>query len=287
MMETYLAYAARGRNDWWRYLLTPILGFLLTALVLIVLTLALMFAHLLPPDFAAQMRQPKNIVPFYLGIAACFGLLTLCFAAAAFLVQRKRPSDIIGQWRSKLFVQGLVIWTGVQAILALVDYVIAPGGFSLSLNAGTALLATTALAGIVVQTFTEEFLFRGYVTQGLVLAFKKPLPAAVVSGLLFGALHIPNGLPQALNAAVFGIVCALIAIRSGGLALTFGIHLANNYFGAAIVVSGSDVFKGSPGLFSQTTPQLLWWDFSLGVVVLVAMFWLVFRRPHFVAEPAA
>ena len=287
MMETYLAYASRGRNDWWRYLLTPILGFLLTALVLIVLTLVLMFAHLLPPDFATQMQQPKNIVPFDLGIAACFGLLTVCFAIAAFLVQRKRPSDIIGQWRSKLFVQGLVIWTGVQAILALVDYVIAPGGFSLSLNAGTALLATTALAGIVVQTFTEEFLFRGYVTQGLVLAFKKPLPAAVVSGLLFGALHIPNGLPQALNAAVFGIVCALIATRSGGLALTFGIHLANNYFGAAIVVSGSDVFKGSPGLFSQTTPQLLWWDFSLGVVVLVAMFWLVFRRPHFAAEPAA
>jgi len=70
MMDTYLAYAARGRNDWWRYLLTPILGFLLTALVLIVLTLVLMFAHLLPPGFAAQMQHPKNIVPFYLGIAA-------------------------------------------------------------------------------------------------------------------------------------------------------------------------------------------------------------------------
>lgn len=285
-METYFAYAARGRNDWWRYLLTPILGLLLTALVLIVLTLVLMFANLLPPGIAAQMQQPKNIVPFYMGIAACFGLLTACFAAAAFLVQRKRPSDIIGQWRPRLFVLGFVIWTGVQAGLALVDYVIAPGGFSLSLSAGTGLLAATALVGILVQTFTEEFLFRGYVTQGLILAFKRPLPAALVSGLLFGSLHIPNGLPQALNACVFGIVCALIAIRSGGLALTFGIHLANNYFGAAIVVSGSDVFKGSPGLISQTTPQLLWWDFSLGVVVLVAMCWLVFRRGYFSAAAA-
>ena len=73
-MQTYLAYAARGRNDWWRYLLTPILGFLLTAIVLTVLVLALMVAHLLPPDIAAQMRQPKKFVPFYLGIAACFGL---------------------------------------------------------------------------------------------------------------------------------------------------------------------------------------------------------------------
>ena len=174
----------------------------------------------------------------------------------------------------------------MQASLALVDYVIAPAGFSLSLNAGTGLLAATALTGILVQTFTEEFLFRGYVTQGLILVFKKPLPAAAVSGLLFGSLHIPNGIPQALNATVFGIVCALIAIRSGGLALTFGIHLANNYFGAAILVSGSDVFKGSPGLISQTTPQLLWWDFSLGVLALVAMYWLVFRQRYFSAAAA-
>ena len=286
-METYLAYAARGSNTWWRYLLTPLLAFLLTAVLLVVVSLGLMFAHLLPPGIAAQMQQPKNIVPFYLGIAACFGLLTVCFAIAAFVVQRKRPEDIIGQWRTRLFVQGFVIWTAMQAALALVDFVIAPGGFTLSLNSGTRVLAVTAFAGILVQTFTEEFLFRGYVTQGLLLAFKKPLPASVVSGLLFGSLHIPNGLPQALNAVVFGIVCALIAIRSGGLALSFGIHLANNYFGAAVVVSGSDVFKGSPGLVTQTTPHLMWWDFSLGVVVLVAMFWLVFRRPHFVAEPAA
>ena len=287
MMDTYLAYASRGKNDWWRYLLTPILGLGLTIVTMTVIALVLILAHILPPNIAAEMQQPRYIAPFYLGIAACFGLLTVCLALAAFLVQRKRPSDIIGQWRPAFFVQGFLIWTCVQVVLTLSDFAIAPGGFSFSLNSGTALLAATALVGIAVQTFTEEFVFRGYVTQGLVLAFKKPLPAAIVSGLLFGALHIPNGTPQALNAAVFGIVCALIAIRTGGLALTFGLHLANNYFGAAIVVSGSDVFKGSPGLVTQTTPQLLWWDFSLGVVALLAIAWLVIRQSHFRAAPAA
>jgi membrane protease YdiL (CAAX protease family) len=285
-MDTYFAYASRGKNAWWRYLLTPILGLLLTALTLMVIAGALALLHLLPPGIAAEMQQPKYVAPFYLGIAATFGLLTAGFALAAVLVQRKRPSDIIGQWRWKFFVQGFAIWIGVQVLLALVDFAIAPAGFSVSFNSGTALLASTALAGIVVQTFAEEFIFRGYVTQGLVLAFKKPLPAAIVSGILFGSLHIPNGSAQALNAVIFGIVCALIAIRTGGLALTFGLHLANNYFGAVIVVSGSDVFKGSPGIINQTTPQLLWWDLSLGVLALAGMLWLTFRRPYFFASPA-
>ena len=286
-MDTFLAYASRGRNAWWRYLLTPVLAALFTFLTLLVITGALFLMHLLPPGIAAQMQQPKYIVPFYLGIAASFGLLTAGLALAAFLVQRKRPSDLIGQWRWQFFVLGLATWTGVQVLLAGVDYAIAPAGFALALNAGTALLASTALVGIVVQTFAEEFIFRGYVTQGLALAFKKPLPAAVVSGILFGSLHIPNGIPQAVNAVIFGTVCALIAIRTGGIALTFGLHLANNYFGAVVVVSGSDVFKGSPGIIAQTTPHLLWWDLGLGTLALAAMLWWIFRRPYFAAAPAA
>ena len=286
MMNTYLEYAARGKNAWWRYLLTPVLGLLLTGATGTALALALTLAHLMPPDIAVQMQQPKFIGPFYLGIALCFGLLTVCFAFTAWLIQGKRPADIIGQWRTKFFVQGLVIWLCVQTALALVDFAIAPGSFSLSVNSGTFRLASLALVGILIQTFTEEFLFRGYLTQGLLLAFKKPVPAAIVSGLLFGSLHIPNGWPQALNAVAFGIVCALIAIRTGGIALTCGVHLANNYFGAAIVVSGSDVFRGSPGFITQTAPQLLWWDLCLGVATLAAMFWLVFRRRYFCDAPA-
>ena len=151
-------------------------------------------------------------------------------------------------------------------------------------NGGTASLAAAALAAIAVQTFAEEYIFRGYLTQGLFLAFKHPLPAAVVSGLVFGSVHIPNGASQALNAVVFGFICAMIAIRTGGIALTWGLHLANNYFGAVVVVSANDAFKGSPGIFTQNTPQLTWWDLFLGVVALAGMLWLIFRRPYFAAN---
>jgi hypothetical protein len=82
VMDTFLAYASRGRNAWWRYLLTPVLAALFTFLTLLVITGALFLMHLLPPGIAAQMQQPKYIVPFYLGIAASFGLLTAGLALA-------------------------------------------------------------------------------------------------------------------------------------------------------------------------------------------------------------
>jgi membrane protease YdiL (CAAX protease family) len=287
MMDAYLEFAARGKNAWWRYLLTLLLCAVLVVAAVKLLALGLQFAHLMPPDIAAQIQQPKDFLSFYVEIGVIFGLFAACLAAAAFLVQRKRPSDIIGRWRTKLFVAGLLIWFCVQTLLALIDFAMAPGGFSVSFNSATLPMAGMALAGILVQTFTEEFLFRGFATQGLLLAIKKPLPTAIVSGLLFGSMHIPNGLPQALSAAMFGIVCALIVIRTGGIALTFGMHLANNYFGAVIVVSGGDVFRGSPGFFTQATPQLTWWDLGLAVLAFAGMGWLVFRRSYFSAAPAS
>jgi membrane protease YdiL (CAAX protease family) len=285
-MDVYLAYALRGRNAWWRYLLCVGLTFALAVAMLLAIVTGLMLAHRLPPDLAEQVQHPELVVPFYLGIVSTFGLLTIGLVLAMALVHGKRPADVIGQWRWRNFSLGFGVWLVVQAVLALIDFLIAPKGFALSAGPGTLPLAAVAFAGILIQTFSEEFIFRGYLTQGLLLLLKKPLPTAIVSGLLFGSLHIANGVPQALNATVFGIVCSVIAIRTGGIALTFGLHLANNYFGAVVVVSGSDVFKGSPGIFTQTTPHLLWWDVFLGVLVLAAVPWLIFRQRYFLAAPA-
>jgi len=55
---------------------------------------------------------------------------------------------------------------------------------------------TTGHIGAAIQTFAEEFVFRGYLTQGLLVATRRTIPTVLISGALFGAMHIPNGLPQ-------------------------------------------------------------------------------------------
>jgi membrane protease YdiL (CAAX protease family) len=176
-----------------------------------------------------------------------------------------------------MFLWGAGFWLAVQIAATLLDYLIAPRGFRITATGATAALAASAFLGLAIQTFAEEFVFRGYITQGLLLAIRRPGVTAVVSGLLFGSLHIPNGWPQPLGATIFGVITALIAIRTGGIAFTAGLHLVNNLFGAVVVVSATDVFKGSPGLVSQATPQLMWWDVGVTALALAGTLWIVGR----------
>ncbi len=43
-----------------------------------------------------------------------------------------------------------------------------------------------------------------------------------------------------------------------------------------VVVSSSDVFKGSPGLVVQSTPDLVWFDMGAGAVAMLLLaLWMV------------
>jgi membrane protease YdiL (CAAX protease family) len=276
-MDTYLDYARRGLTAWWRYLLTIALALVAWILLDVAIVVGLMVSRLMPRDMALEMTKPSHPVLFFGANGVAFATIVLGFVIAMRLLQRKRFVDVIGQWRWRMFAMGLGIWTACLVGTTLVDFLLRPSGFRWSATAATPGLVIAALVGLGVQTFAEEFVFRGYLTQGLLLATKRPPVASILSGLLFGALHIPNGVPQALNAVLFGMVAAYMAIRTGGIAFTYGLHLINNLFGAVFVVSASDVFNGTPGLFTQSTPNLVWLDLTSGVAVLAIPLWFVLR----------
>jgi len=274
--QDYFTYANRGRNAWQRYLATIALGFIFAVVAASLLSILLALSKLLPPDAAQQLGQPSDPWLFFGMVAVLFAFICGGIAGAARLIQDKTLWDIIGCWRWSRFGWGLAVWALVQFLLAAIDFAVAPSGFHRGDHLSPA-LALWVLGAILIQTFAEEFVFRGLVTQGIFLMLRRPLPSACVSGLLFGAAHLTNGWPQAINAVWFGIICAYLAIRTGGIALTCGIHLANNYFGAIGVVSAGDVFKGLPGLFVQNTPQLEWWDLALAILTMSVMPWVLQR----------
>jgi membrane protease YdiL (CAAX protease family) len=236
-----------------------------------VVILALILAHRWSADVLKFAQDPSHPVAFFTINGVLFFVLAAAFAAAIRLVHAKRFAEVLGAWRWRDFAVGFALWAATLVCLTLVDFVVAPAGFHISVSGQTAALALAAAIALAVQTFAEEFIFRGYLTQGLLLATRRTAPTAVLSGLLFGAAHIPNGGPQAASATIFGIVFAVLAIRTGSIAFGYGLHFMNNLFGAVVVASGSDVFHGSPALFTQTTPQLMWWDTAVGAVALVAV----------------
>jgi membrane protease YdiL (CAAX protease family) len=268
-LTSFIEFAARGKNAWWRYVASLVAGGLATVALFTAATLLLSLLHIIPRDFAAQFTRPRDPRVFFGGVAMVFAAFLAGSAGAIAVVQRKRIGDVIGRWRWSAFFRGVVVWSIVQAAITLIDFEIAPGGFRLTLGHGTLLLAVTALIALPTQTFAEEFVFRGWLTQGLLLLLKRPLAAALSAGAIFGALHLWNGAPQAIQAFIFGSLYALIAIRTGGIGLPFGLHLANNYFDAVVAVSAGDVFRGCPGILLQDTPQLVWSDIGLSAAALV------------------
>ena len=283
-MTYWLEYAARGRNALWRYIVATPLALLIAIVLGVLLGLSLMLSRLASPQAIAQVNDPSRPAPFFIGVFVSFSLVLAGFVAALWLVHGKRFGDVLGRWRWGAVVTGAAVWGLAQIVATAADLVVAPHALRVSASSASLVLAMVATPALVLQTFTEEFIFRGYITQGLFLALRRPLPTSMLSGAVFAAVHIPNGAPQAIGALLFGSVIAYAAIRTGSLAFGFGVHAANNLFGSVIVVSDSDVFKGAPALITEHAPGLLWWDIGVEAALLVLLALLLVRLAP--AEPA-
>ena len=271
--------ADNGKHDWWRYLITVVWSFFIQVVLVVILFVVCVFAGVPIATLMQATKDPSLAIWFFAIVGASFGAWSIGIWSGARLFNAKPLSDYLAGWRWPLFLAGAVIWFLVCGGDAVLDYVLQPAGFTLKNTLTPAIVAVTVVS-IAIQTFTEEFVFRGYATQGILHLVKKPIPAAILSGLLFGACHIPNGWLQAINATVLGIVLALIAIKTGNLAFGYGVHLVNNLLGAIVVVSADDVFKGAPGLFAQHTPALDGLDLGVSIAGLVVLCLVFGFRPR-------
>src|SRR5207253_2441247 len=135
-----------------------------------------------------------------------FASLLLGLWAAIRLIQGKRFGDLTGRWTWRRVGLGAGVWSVVLVAATLLDLAIRPSGFKVTAGTLTPAIVAVAMLCLAVQTFAEEWVFRGWITQGLLLAFRgRPLATSVVAGLIFGSVHVPNGLPQAANAVAFGV----------------------------------------------------------------------------------
>ena len=90
-----------------------------------------------------------------------------------------------------------------------------------------ALLAVAFLVAVVAP-MAEEFFFRGFFF-GALRNWKGPWPAAVITGLVFGAIHV--GSAEAaflLPLAFFGFCLCLLRERTGSLYPGIALHCMNN-----------------------------------------------------------
>ncbi|MBF4605994.1 CPBP family intramembrane glutamic endopeptidase [Curtobacterium sp. VKM Ac-1393] len=116
------------------------------------------------------------------------------------------------------------------------------GGFAwnhAAIGQSTVSLGTLTLTIVLVvllvpfQGAAEEFIFRGFLMQTIASWIPRragTIIAVAVSTVVFALLHIPNGYNVwgILDVGSFGLIAAIIVLRSGGLEATVLQHAFNN-----------------------------------------------------------
>jgi len=145
-------------------------------------------------------------------------------------------------WKRVFFAFG--IWGAFSIITTVIGYYLAPEDLQWNFNLipFLGLLAITLLL-LPLQTSFEEFLFRGYLMQGIGIAAKNRLTPLIITSLIFGLMHGLNPEIEKLGYSVLsiyvgiGLFLGIITLMDDGMELALGFHAANNMFIALLVTS--------------------------------------------------
>jgi hypothetical protein len=100
-------------------------------------------------------------------------------------------------------------------------------------DANIAIAVTAVVLVAVIGPMWEELFFRGFLFSGLRQGWSF-WPAAVVTGLLFGLVHAPEGITIVVPLGILGGALAWLYERTGSLWPCIGIHWFNNALALAL-----------------------------------------------------
>ena len=145
-----------------------------------------------------------------------------------------------------------------------------------------------ALVALILQTGSEELLFRGYLQSQLAARTGNQTLAILLPSFLFGFAHyVPTfpvlaALSYVLLATLFGILAADLTARTGSIGAAWGFHLSNNALG--VLILSPDPSFDSLSLWRASTqigPELIASPLAtLEILILVANWYLIRRVLH-------
>ncbi|EKV00794.1 putative metal-dependent membrane protease [Leptolyngbya sp. PCC 7375] len=121
---------------------------------------------------------------------------------------------------------------------------------------------------LVFAPIAEEFVFRGVLLQRWAVRWNLPV-GIIMSSLLFGMLHINNP----LGLTMFGVIMALLYIRTRSLWVPIIAHALNN-----VVSVAPELLSPGPQTFDIGDFQQTWWVGIIGLCLAAPTLW------HFISN---
>lgn len=141
------------------------------------------------------------------------------------------------------------------------NYYINPSDFVINFELVPFLvLCVIAIIMIPIQTSMEEYLFRGYLMQGIGLAAKNRWVPLVLTSVIFGAMHFANPEVDQLGNLIMiyyigtGFLLGIITLMDEGMELSLGFHAGNNLIGVLLVTADWTAFQTNSILKDVSDP---------------------------------
>lgn len=206
--------------------------------------------------------------------------------AAAF--HRRGLASLIGPFRpacrnfSRAILLCAAVFLGVGAVTSLVF------GYRPSAQLDLATWASflpAAIPLLIIQTGSEELIFRGYLMQALAARFRSAVIWMGLPTVLFGLAHWNPAVDPSLAVllvlatGLFGLVAADLTRITGNLGAAVGFHFANNFFALFLVAIAGEMSGLSLYLapFTMQDVSTLIPLLTIDMMTVVLAWWLLRR----------
>jgi len=254
----HLTCVTSKRNKWYWYLLVLFLSWFVTNYLGAIPLIIVLLSHFIKTrslDAEALSRFDFKAM----GIDLNLGLFSLLFAFAVLLIalivfiklfhDRSWTEVINGTNRVRWsrFFFGFLVYGIILLIPFIISLITEPELIEFRFEPTKFfILFVIAVIFIPLQATAEEFIFRGYLAQGIASWTKSRWWTLMIPSLLFGLLHLSNpeikeyGFLVIFSYIITAFLLGFMSIMDDGIELAMGVHTATNLFGCLLVT-----FKGS------------------------------------------
>lgn len=206
---------------------------------------------------------------------ALFGIVLVLFHALVFSIHGRGVETMLGPFKTcwQDFRSTLIWVGGLAVLLSVLEPVGGPDDPVIVRSVPSwAFFAIFGGVFIVLQSATEEIIYRGYLMQQMAVYRPQRWFWMWIPSLIFGLSHYFNGYGPAdgiatvIWATLLGLACADLTARTGNIGAAIGLHSANNLY-ATLYVGTEDWPSSGLALYLYEYVDPLSFDYSLPVLL--------------------
>lgn len=253
----FIEQAYKGKNDWWRIMITTLLSsgiFIISIILFFVLPDDMIEQS---TDMAKSMSSTASLIVNLVPFAVLLGLLFLLVYSL-----HERSLVSLTTSRTKVDFKRIFFSFGLIVLLTLLSFGISYATDSSEIKWNfeptkfTVLLVLSLLL-FPFQIGLEEYLFRGYFMQQIGIAARNRWTPLILTSVFFGLLHSANPEVEELGYGVMtfyigtGFLLGIMTLMDEGMELALGFHFGNNLMAALLVTTDYSALQ-TDSLFKYT-----------------------------------